>query len=328
MRKQFDELVETMKRWDLYQENDEVDCALNDLESAIDEVEKRMICAVRSAKEINKSISKYTARVDKQESFVMTVNSHDEIQNSSDDVRIALDLNEDMCIKDNWYNLFSPKEEPIEEFASFESSWGIITCAKDGVVISVDGDLEIDGELNYLFDIAKFDLDEYGKFCESRNITMGEADDILAVGFWRKDNIYNAPDYEWRNSIFGVYDVELLKGRFEAYTDEELQLFNGDNEETLKNWNREDAIQEAIDSLIQEKADEVAPTELSDKTKKNEIVNNIISQLKDINVDGETMSRIVSELGFDEYLMKSLMMSRSNLEIIDNLAEKEKINGY
>ena len=328
MRKQFDELVETMQRWDLYFKGDEVDCALIDLGKVIDEVEKRIECAVRSAKEINETISKHTDKVDNEGFFKLNVNEHDLIQNCADDVRIALDMGEDMCIKDNWYNLFSPTEEVVEEFASFESSWGVITCAKDGVVISVEGDLEINGERNYLFDIAKFDLVEFGKFCESRNITMGEADDILAVGFWRKDNTYNAPDYEWRNSIFGVYDVELLKGRFEAYTDEELQLFNGDNEETLKNWNREDAIQEAIDSLVQEKADEVSTTELSDKSKKNEIVNSIISQLKDINVDGETMSRIVSELGFDEYLMKSLMMSRSNLEIIDNLAEKERINGY
>jgi hypothetical protein len=154
---------------------------------------------------------------------------------------------------------------------------------------------------------------------------MGGDDDILAVGFWRKDNTYNAPDFEWRNSIFGVYDVELLKARFEAYTDEELQLFNGDNEETLKNWNREDAIQEAIDSLVQEKSD--APTELA-KPNNNEIVNNIISQLKEIDVNGETMSRIVSELGFDEYLMRSLIMSRSNIEINDILTEKKELNGY
>lgn len=45
---------------------------------------------------------------------------------------------------------------------------------------------------------------------------------------------------------------DFLKIRFESYTDEELQTFNGDNEETLKNWNRKDAIEEAIRSYIEE----------------------------------------------------------------------------
>jgi hypothetical protein len=48
-----------------------------------------------------------------------------------------------------------------------------------------------------------------------------------------------------------------LRKRFEGYTDEELQIFNGDNEETLKNWNREDAIEEAIHSVLEE-SDEYA----------------------------------------------------------------------
>ena len=49
-----------------------------------------------------------------------------------------------------------------------------------------------------------------------------------------------------------VVSIECLRKRFESYTNEELQIFNGDNEETLKNWNRENAIEEAIESLIEE----------------------------------------------------------------------------
>lgn len=40
--------------------------------------------------------------------------------------------------------------------------------------------------------------------------------------------------------------VEFLKKRFETYSDEELQIFNGDNKETLEHWNRTEAIEEAI----------------------------------------------------------------------------------
>jgi hypothetical protein len=43
-----------------------------------------------------------------------------------------------------------------------------------------------------------------------------------------------------------------LRKRFEGYTDEELQIYNGDNEETLKNWNRKDAIDEAIETAMEE----------------------------------------------------------------------------
>jgi hypothetical protein len=46
--------------------------------------------------------------------------------------------------------------------------------------------------------------------------------------------------------------VEDLRKRFEGYTDEELQIFNGDNKETLKNWNRKDAIEDAINSVLDE----------------------------------------------------------------------------
>ena len=49
--------------------------------------------------------------------------------------------------------------------------------------------------------------------------------------------------------------MKNLRERFEKYTNEELQLFNGDNDETLKNWTREDAIEEAIDGLIEEAID-------------------------------------------------------------------------
>ena len=223
MRKEFNELVETMKRWDLFQKDDEVDMALNDLGAKIDEVEKRIECAVRSAKEINESISKYTEEIDDELPIKMSVNDHDLIQNCSDDVRIALDLNDDMSIVDNWYDLFigikpiDLGEVPIKKktFMSFESSWGNIACDEDGNVIEVIGYGEgevIDAE-NYLFDIVKFDLVEYGKFCESINITMSEFDDILIVGFWKKDGTYEEADMDWRKNIFGDAPTVLCQSQ-------------------------------------------------------------------------------------------------------------------
>lgn len=208
MKQEFNNLVVLLQKVPY---SNEIAIAIQNLEDKIDEVEKRMECAVRSAKEINKSISKYTEKVDKGESFVMTVDSHDSIECCSNDVEIALDLDDDMCVVDNWYNLFSTKVEPniSEEFISFESSWGIITCAKDGVVLKVEGDEEIRGERNFLFDIVKIDLVEYEKFLNSIDLELDHnSDDILSVGFWKKDNTYNEPDHDWRKNIFSPEDDE------------------------------------------------------------------------------------------------------------------------
>ena len=53
--------------------------------------------------------------------------------------------------------------------------------------------------------------------------------------------------------------VTELRKRFEVYSDEELQIFNGENEETLKNWNREDSIELAIITTL----DEISENELN-----------------------------------------------------------------
>ena len=340
MRKEFNNLVALLQK-EPY--SNEVAIAIQKLENKIDEVEKRIECAVRSAKEVKNSISKYTQRVDDQESFVMTVDSHDSIQNSSDDVIIALDLNEDMCIKDNWYNLFTqlqpiavgkveyefPEEVytignadnteiigdvyesdftklldlgmlicesdsafpnggnkanyvvrknefiivvknrqidlskvPIkrEVFMTFESSWGEITCDKCGNVIEVTGDEEYRGERNYLFDIAKIDLVEYEKFLNSIDQELDhDSDDILSVGFWKKDNTYNEADKGWRKN-----------------------MFSPENDE------------------------DEAPTMLCQDEEKHDAVKNIIAKLKEIEVDGETMEYILDQVGMIDQVAKQL----------------------
>lgn len=85
---------------------------LIELGGELDVIEKRIECAVRSAREINKLVSKYTEDVDNHRPINMSVNDHDFIQNRTNDIDIALDFDDDMCVTDNWYNLFSPKEEP------------------------------------------------------------------------------------------------------------------------------------------------------------------------------------------------------------------------
>ena len=363
MRKEFNELVETMKRWDLFQKDDEVDMALNDLGAKIDEVEKRIECAVRSAKEVINAICKYTEDVDSQRPINMHVNDHDSIFRGSIDVTVALDMGDTECIENDWYDLFSPKEEPKpiavgkieydfpeevytignadnteivgdvyqsvfdkfvalgmivfesddnfncgdykanyivkdntliplvianqidlskvpikrEVFMTFHSSWGEIDCDVDGKVIEVRGDeYASDGEHNYLYDIAVFDLAEYFVFLNSKNITMGEADDILAVGFWKKDNTYHEADTEWVKNIFGE--------------------------------------------------EEVAPTVLCKTPQTHEFVKDIIAKLKVIDVDGETMQYILEEVGMNDQMLRQLIMSNPYTDTTDILEEKVRLS--
>jgi len=121
MRAEFNTLVETLKRWDLYQIGDEVDMDLKSLEDKITEVEKRMECIEKCAEEINSAIGKYTERVDNNEVFVMSVNDHDSIMRGSHDIEIALDLNDKEVIENNWYGLFvEPKKDEPPTYQSSE----------------------------------------------------------------------------------------------------------------------------------------------------------------------------------------------------------------
>jgi len=347
MKNELNNLIALLKQTP---QSNEVDLAIKNLEDKIDEVENRIECAVRSAKEINKTISKYTEEIDDGLPIKMSVSDHDVIQNCSDDVRIALDLNDNMSIVDNWYNLFQVKKEPIKQevepiavgnieydfpeevytignadnteiigdvyesafhefldlgilvledsdnfpfgktnyivldnkfisivkkkqidlskvpiikqevFVSFESSWGTLTCDKHGNVIEVIGDEEYNGERNYLYDIAKIDLVEYGSFLNSIGQKLDhDEDDILSVGFWKKDDTYNEPDKGWRKNMFSPEDDE-----------------------------------------------DEAPTMLCQDEEKHDAVKDIIAKLKEIEVDGETMEYILDQVGILDQVAKQL----------------------
>lgn len=367
MRKEFEALRQVLFFGNTYDPNginnwDEVAKLLSNLEKKIDEVEKRIECSRRSSAEANKSISLYTQRVDKNETFKMEVDDHDSILRGTNDVLIALDMNDTECIENNWYYLFGKDEElkpiavgnieydfpeevytignadnteiigdvyesdfnalvklglirfeselnfplgkanyvvydnfsipivklkqidlskvPIkkEVFMTFSSSWGEIDCDREGNVIEIHGDEYINGERSYLYDISKFDLVEYGKFLESKNITMGECDDILAIGFWRKDGEYGKPDYAWRDDMFGE-------------TPPTMQCMN---------------------------------TETFDKVKQ---VINILKSLDNGDcVDGETMEYILRKVGMQDQMVKQLFPLVNNDELDELLDIRNEFN--
>lgn len=268
MKNAFNELVAKMKQYDLYQADDEVGLALNNLEAKIDEVESRIICAIKTNEEIRTSISKFTDSVDKGESFVMRVDDHDVILRGTTDIGIALDMNEDMAVADDWYGLFRQRKDK-EVCYIFESSWGHIEFNKYGYVIEVHGDIEISGERNYLYDIDRFDVNEYAKFCKEFNITHGESGDILAIGYFTKDGKYSEPDSTWRKNMFGEEEEE---------EEEDVKLKRG----------------------------EPIPTALCMNLETNEVVKDIIAKLKAIEVDGETMQYILGQVGMEEQMFYQL----------------------
>ena len=86
-----------------------------------------------------------------------------------------------------------------EIFMTFESSWGYISVNKYGEVLEIDGEEEIRGERNYLYDIAKINIEEYLDYLKKNGKDLEwDSDDILIVGFWNKNGDYNEPEKEWR----------------------------------------------------------------------------------------------------------------------------------
>jgi hypothetical protein len=296
MRKEFNKLVEVMQKFDIYQLDDEVGIALNDLSDKITEVEKRIICAIRSAEEANDSISKYTEDVDKSQPIFMSVDDHDSILRGTLDVCIGLDLEDYEPIENNWYSLFSPTEEPTKKESAFEfeSSCGTIECDIDGRVLRVNGDLEISGRRNWLFDIIKFDIEEYSKYCSKHNITHGESLDIFTVGYWKINDEYIMADDFFRDNAIGAKTELSRKEILIKYI----------------NSHRDNAIG--------------AKTELS----KEKLVNDIISQLKAIDVDGDMMEYILKQVGMEAQMLRQLFVKTTNDDIDELIDERILYNRY
>jgi hypothetical protein len=106
MRAEFNNLVETLKFWDLYQIGDEVDIAISELEDKITEVEKRLECVSKTNKDISHIPLKYE--------HIIPNNDFELLERSVNDINIAIDLNDKEPIENNWYGLFEEpkKEEP------------------------------------------------------------------------------------------------------------------------------------------------------------------------------------------------------------------------
>ena len=119
MKKEFNKLANVLERYDLTEYGDELDIALKNLKDKIDEVEKRMDCAIRSNKDNEVLVLKLANSFQdegKLEEFI-NYGEFETLERSVHDVDIALDLNDTECIDNDWYGLFvEPKEEIEDKF--------------------------------------------------------------------------------------------------------------------------------------------------------------------------------------------------------------------
>jgi len=128
----FNDLVESMKRYDLYQKDDEVDYELTNLSNIIDEVEKRMQCVTNTNKDIRTLVSKYEDAI-----LYYSNNDFELLERSVNDIDIAIDLNDAEPIENNWYGLFEDKFKPrsVSEYvATLPKEEVKVLIPKDSIV--------------------------------------------------------------------------------------------------------------------------------------------------------------------------------------------------
>ena len=245
----FNDLVESMKRYDLYQVGDEVGMELDNLSSIIDEVEKRIECVKRTNVDSHEIL--FTNQVKLEESI--GYDNVEILQRSVTDINIAMDLNDSEPLISNWYSLFAEpkKEEPkvlipkgtILEWGETRKSYSAIGGAKARVT------------------------EDY--------TTEHESKDKCIQIEWL--------DEKARGQENGGYSLEGFKEDFEQPS---------------------------------------VPTFLCHSDDNHNIVKDVISKLKDIGVDGETMQYIIEQVGMNDQMLRQLIMSNPHTDTTDILEEK------
>ena len=115
MRTEFNNLVEVMQKFDIYQSDDEVGIALTDLSNKITEVENRIKCVIDTNNDSRQILKAFAyGIVDKGLDEVPIYSDQFEIlQRSCNDIDIAINMNDTECIENDWYGLFGTRNGNI-----------------------------------------------------------------------------------------------------------------------------------------------------------------------------------------------------------------------
>jgi len=115
LKSTFDNLVDTMRKWETFQEGDDVDLALKQMSKKVDEVNVRFECIELCNKDSEKILNKFTDGFQDNDlkSQSLNVSDFDILQRTIYDIGIVIDLEDSEPIDNDWYGLFNkPKVEP------------------------------------------------------------------------------------------------------------------------------------------------------------------------------------------------------------------------
>lgn len=112
MRKELNKLIENLERFSAI-DDDAVGVALDNLYNKISEVEKRLVCVVKTNKDIQDGVHKIIETNDSITASDCIL--HDEVLRGTYDVAIAVNLNDNEPIEENWYGLFDKQKSEIDK---------------------------------------------------------------------------------------------------------------------------------------------------------------------------------------------------------------------
>jgi hypothetical protein len=293
LRTEFNNLVTSMKRYDLYQIDDEVGMGLQKLSDKIDEVYNRIGCVINTNKDCQDVISIYEDVI----SFI----DLEILQRGILDINIALDLNDTEPITENWYGLFESKDVPRE-------TWVRSQLANE-TDISVDDVVKVAMELGMNPSIEE--INEVMGYYNSEAEQDSTATWILVV----ENLLYNcvAPSQQTTED-----NVEHSLGGIPFRYCAECNI----KEEEIVMTMMSNGVHLCCDCKDEYKEVVKAPTSLCETPQTHEFVKEVIAKLKVIGVDGETMQYILEQVGMDDQMLRQLVMKADFKDTKDLLREK------
>ena len=366
MKKEFDYLVSTLEKYESYVKGDDVDEALIALKDKIEEVEKRIICAVKSNADCTSTLLKFADGFQDEGLLIQTLNHIDfeTLQRGAHDVDIALDINESECITENWYGLFRPTPTEVaserekdydfpEEVYTigsanntrfvadvYESTFikllelGAIICEND------DDTSFVFGEANYIVKDDSFiplvenNRIDYSKVpIRKKEVFMTFESSWGNISCDEDGNVLEVTDQEEidgeRNYLHDIGKINIAE--YLTYMGSIGFEYTGTDDIQVVGWWDKDNTYNEPDTDFRKSAFEddqsiEPPTMQCRNTRTFDKVKNIIQILSTLDdgdgVDGETFEYIVKELGFKEFLLRSLFSRASEEEINYLLSEK------